>query len=91
MQKALRRLVRQVDIPMEIMTGDPVVELKGRQEAVVIRHRGLCLLSDTEVRVATSRGTVRLFGSDLRLGQINRERICVLGCLDRVELGGQRP
>lgn len=76
------------DFPGEILTGVPVVELKGTTEAVVLCHRGVVAYGPEEVRIASSLGTLRVRGEDLTIFRMNRERIVVHGKIASVELGG---
>lgn len=78
---------RRLDLPSQILTGDPVVELKGRSEAFVQCHRGITGFSDACVCIATSVGTVRVCGSGLRVLRMNRDCIVVCGRIDAVHYG----
>ena len=77
------------DFPGEILTGVPVVELKGRAEAVVINHRGVVAYGPEEVRIASALGPVRVRGQELTIFRMNRERIVLHGRIAAVELGEQ--
>ena len=80
-------LLAAADFPGEILTGVPVVELKGNAEAVVIHHRGVIAYEETALRIASSLGPVQLTGSGLRIFRMNRERVLVHGEIRRVEIG----
>lgn len=81
------RILRAVGLPLELLSGLPVVELKGGQEAVVIHHRGIDAYDPCEVRVLSGIGTVRIGGEGLRIGQMNRERIVIVGTVREIRLG----
>ena len=81
-------ILAAADFPGEILTGVPVVELKGTAEAVVLRHRGVVAYGPEEVRIASTMGTLRVRGEDLRIFRMNRERIVLHGRIASVELGG---
>ena len=82
-----QRILSCADFPGEIITGVPVVELKGGSEAVVLNHRGVVSYDDQEVRVASALGPVSVIGAGLRIRRMNRERIVLYGTIHRVELG----
>lgn len=82
-------LLSEVDFPGEILTGVPVVELKGNTEAVVIHHRGVIAYEENTIRIASSLGPVLLTGSGLRIFRMNRERVMVHGAIRRVEIGAE--
>ena len=88
--KKIRTLTQDVlsaaDFPGEILTGVPVVELKGQSEVVVISHRGLIGYDPQEVRIASSLGPIRVRGEGLNIFRMNRERIVLHGRAVSVEL-----
>ena len=84
---AAQRILSSVDYPGEILTGVPVVELKGCAEAVVLNHRGVIAYDENQVRIASALGQVVVVGTGLRIRRMNRERIVLNGTIHRVELG----
>ena len=80
-------ILAAADFPGEILTGVPVVELKGAAEAVVICHRGVIGYEPEEVRIASALGPIRVRGSELTIFRMNRERIVLHGKIAAVELG----
>lgn len=84
---AAQRILSCADFPGEILTGVPVVELKGVSEAVILNHRGVIAYDEAEIRVASALGSVLVIGTDLRIRRMNRERIVLVGTIRRVELG----
>lgn len=84
---AAQRILSCADFPGEILTGVPVVELKGVSEAVILNHRGVIAYDEAEIRIASALGPVLVIGTDLRIRRMNRERIVLVGTIRRVELG----
>lgn len=82
-----QRILTCADFPGEILTGVPVVELKGGTEAVVLNHRGVIAYDESQVRIASVLGPVIVVGTGLRIRRMNRERIVLNGKILRVELG----
>jgi sporulation protein YqfC len=80
-------LLSAADFPGEILTGVPVIEVKGMAEAVVLNHRGLIGYESSAIRIASAIGPVRISGEALTVFRMNRERIVVQGRIRRVELG----
>ncbi len=81
-----QRILSCADFPGEILTGVPVVELKGVSEAVVLNHRGVIAYDAAEVRIASAIGSVVVVGAGLLIRRMNRERIVLNGTIRRVEL-----
>ena len=85
-RRQLEHWIRAIDLPTEILTGIPTVQIKGREETVVVQHRGILSYSDDAVDVASSIGVVRIRGAGLKIRLMNRERVCLCGKVSRVEL-----
>ena len=75
------------DFPGEILTGVPVVELKGLSEAVILSHRGIIAYDPAEVRIATATGPITVRGEGMTIYRMNRERIILHGTIRSVENG----
>ena len=84
-----QRILSCADYPGEILTGVPVVELKGTAEAAVLSNRGVIDYDPAEVRIASSIGAVVIRGAELSIRRMNRERIVLLGKIRQVELGAE--
>lgn len=83
---AAQKMLAAADYPGEILTGVPVVELKGSAEAVILSHRGVLAYDPAEVRIASVLGPVVVRGAELTIRRMNRERIVLLGKIRQVEL-----
>lgn len=83
-----QKILSEADFPGEILTGAPIVEIKGSTEAVVIRHRGIIRYDEDEIWAASSIGAIQIRGSKLNVVCMNRERIVVRGRIDSVLIGG---
>ncbi|MBQ1411080.1 MAG: hypothetical protein IIY94_07395 [Oscillospiraceae bacterium] len=81
-----QRILTCADFPGEILTGVPVVELKGVSEAVVLNHRGVIAYDENEVRIASALGPLIVSGTELYIRRMNRERIVLNGTIRRVDL-----
>ena len=90
-QARIQRWLGAVDYPGEILTGVPVVEIKGDAEAAVIHHHGVLAYDTRLVRIASVLGPVTIFGSDLRVYRMNRERIVLQGKVHSVQIGETAP
>lgn len=83
---AAQKLLYKCDFPAEILTGIPVIEIKGSAEAVVISHRGILAYDESEIRIATKLGPILIDGEALKIHRMNRERIVLHGTIRRVQL-----
>ena len=86
---AAQNLLYRSDFPAEILSAIPVVEIKGQSEAVILNHRGILSYLDSEIRVASKLGPIRICGPGLMVHRMTRERIVLQGTVLRVELDGE--
>lgn len=89
--KLLVGLAQRLELPSEVLVGDPCIEIKGRNELTVVRHQGVVGYDASCIRVATSLGMLRVNGQGLRIFCMNRERIVIYGEIDAVQLREDAP
>ena len=86
-----RRVVQELlgagDFPAELLTGVPMIEIKGDTAVTVIRHRGILSYDVERVEIGSSLGRITVRGRDLVIFRMNRERIQLQGSVRSVELG----
>ena len=68
----------------EVIGGAPRIVMKGRDEALIEKHRGLLSYDLTCVRVRCSAGAVRFEGTNLSIPYFGIEDMIVAGKIDRV-------
>ncbi len=88
-RQSLQSFLSAADFPAEILTGVPVVVIKGTSEVEVIHHRGILRYEQNDVHAASSIGMVRLQGEGLTIVRMNRERIVLRGKVFQVAIGGE--
>ena len=79
-----RRIVTALELPKDIMLDLPVVAVTGDEELVLTNHRGLLEYTAGYVRLATTKGAVKIFGTNLVLSGISAETIAISGKIDKV-------
>jgi len=80
------RLVRALDLPLDIAFNLPKTTLIGDVQVLVENHQGLLHYSPREVRVRTARGELVVSGSRLRIGSILPQELVVDGRILQVQL-----
>lgn len=83
-------VLSNADFPGEILTGVPVIEIKGTTEAEVIHHRGVLRYDPLEVHIASAIGPVLIHGENLTIVRMNRERMVLRGKVFSVQIGEDR-
>ena len=79
-----RRIVAALELPKDIVLDLPVVAVTGDEEISVSNHRGLLEYGAGHVRLKTTVGTVKIFGTNLVLREISAESIAVRGKIEKV-------
>lgn len=73
----------------QLAPGQTLLEIAGKNRIVVEYHRGILCYGTEEILLGASFGQIRIQGSNLQLGCMSREQLCVTGCIDLVELLGR--
>ena len=81
----LQKISRKIDLPSEILSSDPTVELKGRSEAIVIQHKGILEYTPQRIQIASRAGCICICGQNLDISLMNRERVAVFGQIESVQ------
>lgn len=91
-----RRLADKVafaaDLPCEAMPGVTLVELAGDERVLIENHRGILVYTNTEIHIRVSFGQLQVKGSCLRLAQMTKSQLVILGKIEGIALcrGGKR-
>lgn len=89
MKKGRNLLVRagqHMDLPLDLVTGVPRMELIGQEEFSLEPHCGLLAYSETEVRLGSRVGEISVLGKQLIIKMMNERRIVLSGRILQVML-----
>lgn len=86
--KLLAATADKLDLPSDIVAGQPRIELIGDRRCSVEPHRGLLEYTKQLVSVDSAAGIVIISGMNLEIIQMNRDRITVAGEISGVSLEG---
>jgi len=76
---------------MENHTRIPVAELCGRNRLLIENHLGVLAYGTEEIRIKVNFGFIQVTGTDLKLMELCREQLVIMGRIDGLELwGGQQ-
>ena len=81
-QEAMERL----DLPGELASGVPHMELIGQRQFFMAQHKGVLSYSTELVEISGGSLVVRLSGQDLQLLAMTDEELRVGGSIEKVEL-----
>ena len=73
------------DLPPDLLSGLPHVEVMGNKQFYMENHRGILSYSTDEIAVSAEGSIVRLFGKNLELVSMRADALRIRGQIDRVE------
>ncbi|MDY3972311.1 MAG: sporulation protein YqfC [Hominilimicola sp.] len=72
-------------VPKDVIMNIPRLTISGDKEIYIENHKGILEYTDTEIRISTAMGIVRVCGKNLVIDRIRLEDIVISGCFSRVE------
>ena len=85
-KKLLEHAASRLDLPAEVVAGQPRLELTGFSRLSVEQHRGVLEYTEEAVTVALREGKVRVTGENLSISLMNHTFVVVDGVLRNVAL-----
>lgn len=73
------------DLPVDLLSGLPHVELMGDRQFYMENHRGILSYSEEEIAISAEGLIVRVFGKKLELISMSGEALRIRGKIERVE------
>ena len=74
-----------LDIPEELSTNKPKITILGFEKAYIENYRGILEYQDYFVRLNTYIGIININGFNLKLNEITRDDIMVIGKIDSID------
>ncbi|MCD8117159.1 MAG: YabP/YqfC family sporulation protein [Oscillospiraceae bacterium] len=84
--KLLHRMLRQMDIPAESVSGAPRVTISGGTRVLIEGHRGLLEYADDRIAAAGRGCRILIKGENLGLVAMDKDEMVVSGRLWAVEI-----
>lgn len=73
------------DLPIDLLSGLPHVEVMGNRQFYMENHRGILSYSEEEIAVSANGVIVRVFGKKLELVSMSSDALRIRGEIARVE------
>ncbi len=80
------KLAERLELPENILSDEPYIELWAGKKARVENHRGIAVYSPQLIEIRTAGGGVRLKGSELRIDSLISEEIVITGIIVSAEI-----
>ena len=80
-QNFIVRAADLFDVPADVRGGLMHIEMTGNREVYIENHKGILALSETEVRLNTGNGSVKITGADIGVLAMNADEIRISGII----------
>ncbi len=81
----LAEAAERFDLPPELITGMPHIEVAGNRQFYMERHRGILSYSDKEIAINGEALIVRVVGEKLELLSMTGEALRIGGIITKIE------
>ena len=85
-KQLLTEVAGRLQLPVDVLAGVPKMELLGFREFSVEPHNGLVEYERQKISIDSTLGRIVVFGQNLTIKLMNRQRITIKGFLTSVEL-----
>ena len=82
----IRRAAEVFDLPADVISGLPHIELMGDCQLLLSSHQGILSMSRERIDINGGKLIVRLYGQNLELTAMNDSELRVQGQIEKVEL-----
>lgn len=85
-EKLLRKVSERLEIPGEILTQDPLIEICGTCKVSIDHHSAILEYTPQRIHIATKTGIIAIQGDDLTITLLTRVRVEIGGSIRAVVL-----
>lgn len=86
MKHSLKYKVAELtEAPKDVVMGLPVLTVIGHMELYLENHRGILAYTDTDIKIQTKSGQIKVSGKKLQVGYYTDDEMEVKGCIDSIE------
>lgn len=85
--KLMHKVSTKFDIPSEILTNEPLIEIRGSGRVSIDHHTAILEYTPQRIHVATQTGLVAVQGENLTIVLLTRTRMVIEGSISSVVLG----
>lgn len=85
----IQELLQAADLPGELLSGTPLMELTGAQRFFMENHLGVTEYTGERIGVRVVGGTVTVLGRGLTIARMTARQLVITGRITAVELQGR--
>ena len=84
--KRLNKINSMLEIPKEIYSNEPKLEITGFNEIIIQNYKGILEYDDFYVKINSYIGSINIHGFNLRLEKMTEDNIKVLGKIESLDI-----
>lgn len=84
LRQVTNKIAEELDLPKEIINGEPKIIVHGKSEIVIENHKGIEVFKENEIRVNSNLGIIKIEGTKLEIRFIGSETIALTGKLNNL-------
>lgn len=84
MGRRLNKLTALLEMPEEVMTDKPKITIMGFEEIVIENYKNILEYDEIFIKVNTYIGVINISGTGLKLIQMNKDDIMIVGKIDSI-------
>ena len=85
MQKIRKKLADAWGIPESVVMNIPVVTIQGNGCIRIEGYKNIILYTENEIRVLSKEMIISVFGTGLKIDEINSESLFITGVFEKIE------
>lgn len=86
-EKRAQRVADMLDLPLDVITDVPHLEIIGKSEVCVENMRGILDYNENCIKINTTIGIIKIDGDELLIEAISDESVSIRGSVIRIEMG----
>ncbi|MGG5462650.1 sporulation protein YqfC [Clostridium sp. B9] len=87
LRQVTNKIAEELDLPKEIINGEPKIVVYGKNEIVIENHKGIESFQSDEIRINSNLGIIKISGLNLEIRFIGSETIALTGKLNNLSFG----
>ena len=84
-RQVVHHLTEQMKLPKDLILGEPIVTITGREDITVENYRGILEYETERIRLSLRHGQILISGSGLGIEYYTNEDMKISGRIDKIE------
>lgn len=84
----LNILSSTLNIPSDILTGDPIITIIGRSEISIENYRRIIEYTNNNVKILTNIGSISIQGRDMKISYLGKDEMKIAGKFELIKHNG---